>query len=141
MRVEIAALRDAAVESEGRAEEITHRTRYPRLVHSLGRRVLDAHDDRLDEVERELGEGDGAPGGPATPAERRGRRARARCYSSFAMRSQREETSAQSMLATKASMYFGRAVEKSRMYECSYTSSARIGVAFHTGNEFWASPM
>ena len=31
------------------------------------------------------------------------------------MRSQRPLTSAQSMFAMKASMYFGRAVEKSRM--------------------------
>lgn len=55
MRDEIAALRAAQVESEARAAELPHRERYLRLVHSLGSRILDAHDEWLDEVERELG--------------------------------------------------------------------------------------
>jgi PadR family transcriptional regulator, regulatory protein AphA len=55
MRAEIASLRAAAAESEARVGEIPHRTANLRLVHSLGRRVLDAHEDWLDEVERELG--------------------------------------------------------------------------------------
>ena len=55
MRSEIAALRAAAAESEARAGEIPHRADNLRLVHSLGRRVLDAHEDWLDQVDRELG--------------------------------------------------------------------------------------
>lgn len=40
-----------------------HRARYARLLHDLGRRLLQAHSDWLDEVEREL-----APPGPNTDA-------------------------------------------------------------------------
>lgn len=60
MRDEIAALRAATLESEARASDLPHRERYLRLVHSLARRVLDAHDEWLDEVERDL-----HPGGEA----------------------------------------------------------------------------
>ncbi len=59
MRAEIAALRAAQGESEALVDEIPHRARNLRLVHSLGSRVLDAHDAWLDEVERELGAGEG----------------------------------------------------------------------------------
>jgi PadR family transcriptional regulator AphA len=41
-----------------------HRARYALLLHDLGRRLLDAHSDWLDEVEREL-----APPGPNTDAK------------------------------------------------------------------------
>ena len=41
------------------AESLPHRARYLRLVHSLGRRLLAAHEEWADEVERELG-GDAA---------------------------------------------------------------------------------
>jgi hypothetical protein len=48
---ELAALLD---EAERIASSIPRRERSLRLVHSLGRRLLDAHELWLDEVEREL---------------------------------------------------------------------------------------
>ena len=53
MRAEIAELRGALGESREAAAALPHRTPYLRLIDSLGRRVLDAHDGWLDEVERE----------------------------------------------------------------------------------------
>jgi DNA-binding PadR family transcriptional regulator len=55
MRGEIAELRGALAESREAAAALPHRTPYLRLVGSLGRRILDAHEEWLDEVERELG--------------------------------------------------------------------------------------
>src|ERR671918_670706 len=55
MRADIA---DAAARldvAEAVAATLPHRERYLRLVHGLGRRILDAHLDWLDDVERELG--------------------------------------------------------------------------------------
>jgi DNA-binding PadR family transcriptional regulator len=54
MRSEIAELRENLLEGERRAPAIPHRTKYLLLSHGLARRVLDAYDDWLDEVEREL---------------------------------------------------------------------------------------
>ncbi len=45
-------LLDAAVD---RAATLPHRERYLRLVHRLGRLLVDAHEQWLDETERELG--------------------------------------------------------------------------------------
>jgi PadR family transcriptional regulator AphA len=42
-------------EAEQYAATLPHRERYLRLVHSLGRHLLDAHQQWLKEVERELG--------------------------------------------------------------------------------------
>jgi DNA-binding PadR family transcriptional regulator len=64
MRAEIAELRGALEESRQAAAGLPHRMPYLRLIDSLGRRVLDAHDGWLDEVERELG----AARGQAAPA-------------------------------------------------------------------------
>jgi hypothetical protein len=41
-------------EAESRASQLPHRERQLRLVRSLGRKLLDAHDQWIDEVEREL---------------------------------------------------------------------------------------
>lgn len=57
MRAGIAEMRMAQSESEIRAADFPHRERYLRLVHSLGRRLLDVHEVWLDEVEQELGPG------------------------------------------------------------------------------------
>ncbi len=54
MRGEIAALRAAQAESEARAADLPHREGYLRLVHSLGRRILDAHEEWLEEAEEVL---------------------------------------------------------------------------------------
>jgi DNA-binding PadR family transcriptional regulator len=54
MRGEIAELRASLDEGEQRAEAIPHREKYLLLSHGLARRILDAYDDWLDEVEREL---------------------------------------------------------------------------------------
>jgi DNA-binding PadR family transcriptional regulator len=54
MRSEIAELQENLVEGEQRAMAIPHRTKYLLLSHDLARRVLEAYDDWLDEVEREL---------------------------------------------------------------------------------------
>jgi PadR family transcriptional regulator, regulatory protein AphA len=55
MRDEIAELAAGIDEDERRAPSIPHRERQLRLVRSLGRRLLDAHLEWIDEVERELG--------------------------------------------------------------------------------------
>jgi DNA-binding PadR family transcriptional regulator len=60
----LAALRDEANElerwldqAEAVAATLPHRERYLRLLHGFGRRMVDAHRDWVDEVERELGAG------------------------------------------------------------------------------------
>lgn len=60
----VAAVREETRELRERIEEglavavtLPHRERYLRLVHSLGRRLVDAHDAWLDEVQAELGQG------------------------------------------------------------------------------------
>jgi DNA-binding PadR family transcriptional regulator len=60
MRADIAdahASLDVAAEIAG---TLPHRERYLRLVHALGRRLLVAHEDWLDDVERELGDAKGS---------------------------------------------------------------------------------
>lgn len=54
LRKEIAELAAGIDEDERRAVAIPHRERQLRLVRSLGRRLLQAHLEWLDEVEREL---------------------------------------------------------------------------------------
>jgi DNA-binding PadR family transcriptional regulator len=54
MRAEIDDLRASLTEAEERAETIPHRTKYLLLTHRLARHVLDAYDEWLEEVEREL---------------------------------------------------------------------------------------
>lgn len=48
-------------ESERREPEFPHRRRQLQLLHSLGRRILQAHLDWIEEVEQEFG----SPTGPA----------------------------------------------------------------------------
>jgi hypothetical protein len=55
LRKEIAELEASVEEDERRALEIPHRERQLRLVRSLGQRLLQAHVEWIDEVERELG--------------------------------------------------------------------------------------
>jgi PadR family transcriptional regulator AphA len=55
LRDEIAELAAQVDAAERRAPTIPHRQRQLRLVRSLGRRLLQAHLDWIDEVERELG--------------------------------------------------------------------------------------
>ena len=59
LRTEIAELAAGIDEGARRASTIQHRERQLRLVRSLGRRLLQAHLDWLDEVESELGAGAG----------------------------------------------------------------------------------
>lgn len=54
LRAEVDELERLIDEAERIAPSIPHRTRYLRLVHSLGRRLLAAHREWADEVEREL---------------------------------------------------------------------------------------
>jgi PadR family transcriptional regulator, regulatory protein AphA len=56
MRDEIAELSAGIDEDERRAPAIPHRQRQLKLVRSLGRRLLVAHLEWIDEVERELGD-------------------------------------------------------------------------------------
>ena len=56
MRDEIAELSAGIDEDERRAPAIPHRERQLKLVRSLGRRLLEAHLEWIDEVERELGD-------------------------------------------------------------------------------------
>jgi PadR family transcriptional regulator, regulatory protein AphA len=56
MRDEIAELSAGIDEDERRAPAIPHRQRQLKLVRSLGRRLLEAHLEWIDEVERELGD-------------------------------------------------------------------------------------
>jgi PadR family transcriptional regulator, regulatory protein AphA len=55
LREEIAELSPGVDEDESRASSMPHRERQLKLVRSLGRRLLQAHLDWIDEVERELG--------------------------------------------------------------------------------------
>jgi PadR family transcriptional regulator, regulatory protein AphA len=55
LRLEIAELLAGVDEDERRASSIPHRERQLKLVRSFGRRLLLAHLDWIDEVERELG--------------------------------------------------------------------------------------
>ena len=55
LRAEIAELSAGVDEDERRAASIPHRERQLKLVRSLGRRLLEAHLEWIDEVERELG--------------------------------------------------------------------------------------
>ena len=41
-------------EAERTAPTLPHRERYLRLVHGLGRRLVEVHEDWVDEVDREL---------------------------------------------------------------------------------------
>ena len=54
LRGEIAELEGILDEEEARETLFPHRRRQLRLLHSLGRRILRAHSDWLDEVEREF---------------------------------------------------------------------------------------
>jgi PadR family transcriptional regulator, regulatory protein AphA len=54
MRAEIDDQRRLLEVAESRASQLPHRERQLRLVRSLGRKLLDAHDQWIDEVEREL---------------------------------------------------------------------------------------
>jgi DNA-binding PadR family transcriptional regulator len=54
LRTEVAEQRARLDEAERIAATLPHRERYLRLVHRLGRLLLDAHDRWLDEIEREL---------------------------------------------------------------------------------------
>ena len=55
LRGELDELRERLDEGLAVAAQLPHRERYLRLVHSLGRRLVDAHAEWLDEVEAELG--------------------------------------------------------------------------------------
>jgi DNA-binding PadR family transcriptional regulator len=55
MREEIAELSAILDESRRRESQFPHRERQLKLLHSLGRRILNAHLDWIEEVERELG--------------------------------------------------------------------------------------
>ncbi len=55
LREEIAELTAVLDDSERREPQFAHRQRQLRLLHSLGRRLLRAHLEWIDEVEQELG--------------------------------------------------------------------------------------
>jgi PadR family transcriptional regulator, regulatory protein AphA len=55
LHAELDAVSAGLDEAERYAATLPHRERYLRLVHSLGRHLLDAHQQWLKEVERELG--------------------------------------------------------------------------------------
>jgi DNA-binding PadR family transcriptional regulator len=55
LREDIGAKRTLIDAAKERADTFPHRERYLRLVHRLGDLLLDAHEQWLDEVERELG--------------------------------------------------------------------------------------
>jgi PadR family transcriptional regulator AphA len=55
LRTEIDELERILDEGERRAESLPHRERQLRLIRSLGRKLLAAHVEWIDEVERELG--------------------------------------------------------------------------------------
>ena len=59
LREEVTELEAVIEEDERRARTIPHRERQLRLVQSLGRRLLRAHREWVDEVERELGTAEG----------------------------------------------------------------------------------
>ena len=54
LREDVAAKRELMAAAKERAETFPHRERYLHLVHRLGDLLLDAHEQWLDEVEREL---------------------------------------------------------------------------------------
>jgi hypothetical protein len=54
MRAELAEARRELDEAVARAESIPHRRKYLLLNHALARRIVDAYDEWLDDVEREL---------------------------------------------------------------------------------------
>jgi hypothetical protein len=56
LREQIAELSQGVDEDERRAPSIAHRERQLKLVRSLGRRLLQAHLDWIEEVQQELGE-------------------------------------------------------------------------------------
>lgn len=56
LREELTELRRRLDEAEVAAESIPHRRRNLGLVHSLGRRLVDLHEEWADEVERTLGQ-------------------------------------------------------------------------------------
>jgi DNA-binding PadR family transcriptional regulator len=62
LREQIADLRARLDVAEEVAAAIPHRERYLRLNHALARRIVDAHDEWLSEVERELARRPRAPG-------------------------------------------------------------------------------
>ena len=65
LREEIAELSAILDESEGREARFPHRERQLRLLHSLGRKILGAHLEWIEEVERELGPSERTvPGAP-----------------------------------------------------------------------------
>jgi hypothetical protein len=76
LREEIAALSAGIDEDERRAASIPHRERQLRLVRSLGRSLLRAHLDWIDEVERELDSRDGGTRRAAASRSQRASRAR-----------------------------------------------------------------
>lgn len=55
LRRELGTMRARLDEAEETARTLPHRERYLRLVHTLGRRLVDVHEEWIDEVERELG--------------------------------------------------------------------------------------
>ena len=59
LREEIADLNAQIDAGEAIADRVPHRERYLRLNHRLARRIVTAHEDWLDEVERELATGSG----------------------------------------------------------------------------------
>jgi DNA-binding PadR family transcriptional regulator len=74
LREEIAALSAGIDDDERRAASIPHRERQLRLVRSLGRSLLRAHLDWIDEVERELDSRDGGTRRAASRSQRVSRR-------------------------------------------------------------------
>jgi hypothetical protein len=56
MREDIADLRSRLTAADEIAETLPHRAKYLRLNHRLAGRVLDAYEQWLDEIERELAE-------------------------------------------------------------------------------------
>lgn len=57
LRAELRELKSRLEEGERVAQSVPHRQRNLALVHSLGRKLLAAHEEWLDEVESELGQG------------------------------------------------------------------------------------
>jgi DNA-binding PadR family transcriptional regulator len=55
MRAELAELAEQVSKAEARASQFPHRERYLRLNHTFMRAVIEAHEDLIDLVERELG--------------------------------------------------------------------------------------
>jgi DNA-binding PadR family transcriptional regulator len=55
IRTDVKRMSDALAVNVARAPGLPHRTRYLLLLQDLGRRLLEAHDEWLDQVEQELG--------------------------------------------------------------------------------------